>query len=173
MNNSTVTKANPGILILMGSESDWTIMKEARDLLKRFEIPVDAHIASAHRLPDRVRELSSTARDCGYKAIIAGAGAAAHLPGVIAAFSDLPVIGVPIAATPLQGTDSLYAIVQMPRGIPVATVAINGAANAAILALEMLSIDSGDVGTRARGSLKRFREEMRSKAQDQRLPLDC
>ena len=171
--NNTVTKENGGILILMGSESDWTIMKEARDLLKKFEIAVDAHVASAHRLPDRVRELASTARENGYKAIIAGAGAAAHLPGVVAAFSDLPVIGVPIAATPLQGTDSLYAIVQMPRGIPVATVAINGAANAAILALEMLSIDSGEMGSCARRSLERFRTEMRAKAQDQRLPMDC
>lgn len=169
---NTINNSNGGILILMGSESDWTIMKEARDLLKKFEIPVDAHIASAHRLPDRVRELATHARENGFKAIIAGAGAAAHLPGVVAAFSDLPVIGVPIAATPLQGTDSLYAIVQMPRGIPVATVAINGAANAAILALEMLSIDSGEMGTRAHKALKRFREEMRTKAQDQRLPLD-
>lgn len=155
----------------MGSESDWTVMKEAYEILKRFEIGVHAEIASAHRTPEKTKELAENARASGVRVVIAGAGAAAHLPGVVAAFTDLPVIGVPIAATPLAGTDALYAIVQMPKGIPVATVAINGAANAGILALEMLAIDSGTEGASAREKLKTYRAEMKSVALAKKLPL--
>ncbi len=159
------------VLIVMGSESDWTVMKEAYELLKRFEIGVRAEIASAHRTPEKTKELAEGARSAGIRVVIAGAGAAAHLPGVVAAFTDLPVIGVPINATPLAGTDALYAIVQMPKGIPVATVAINGAANAAILALEMLAIDQGPEGAAARETLRGYRREMRETALARKLPV--
>lgn len=159
------------VLIMMGSESDWTVMKDAYEMLKRFEIGVHAEIASAHRTPEKTKELAESARAKGIRVIIAGAGAAAHLPGVVAAFTDLPVIGVPIASTPLAGTDALYAIVQMPSGIPVATVAINGAKNAAILALEMLAIDSGPEGASAREKLKSYRTEMKQTALAKKLPI--
>ncbi len=146
-------------------------MKEAYETLRRFEIGVKAEIASAHRTPEKTKALSESARENGIRVIIAGAGAAAHLPGVVAAYTDLPVIGVPIASTPLAGTDALYAIVQMPKGIPVATVAINGAANAAILALEMLAIDSGPDGAMAREKLVTYRKEMRETALSKKLPI--
>jgi len=162
---------NPRVLILMGSESDWNVMKDAYETLKRFEVGVHAEVASAHRTPEKTKELAENARANGVRVIIAGAGAAAHLPGVIAAFTDLPVIGVPIDATPLAGTDALYAIVQMPKGIPVATVAINGAANAGILALEMLSIDQGPDGAQAREKLKAYRTEMKQAALARKLPI--
>ena len=159
------------VLILMGSESDWNIMKEAHELLKRFEIGVHSEVASAHRTPEKTKDLAETARAKGIRVIIAGAGAAAHLPGVVAAFSDLPVIGVPIASTPLAGTDALYAIVQMPKGIPVATVAINGAANAAILALQILATDSSSDGDFARAKLRTYRSEMKETALGKKLPI--
>jgi 5-(carboxyamino)imidazole ribonucleotide mutase len=159
------------VLILMGSESDWPIMKEAYEILKRFEIGVHAEVASAHRTPEKTKDLAENARANGIRVIIAGAGAAAHLPGVVAAFTDLPVIGVPIASTPLAGTDALYAIVQMPKGIPVATVAIGGAANAGILALEILSVDSGPDGASAREKLKAYRSEMKQTALAKKLPV--
>lgn len=169
MNSSFPIPENTDVLILMGSDSDWTLMKEAYDLLKKFGLGAHAEVASAHRTPEKTQILSATARERGVKVIIAGAGAAAHLPGVVAAFSDLPVIGVPISATPLAGTDALYAIVQMPKGIPVATVAINGAANAAILALEIISIDSGKAGAHARETLAKYRTEMKTTALSKKL----
>jgi 5-(carboxyamino)imidazole ribonucleotide mutase len=159
------------VLILMGSESDWSVMKDAYELLKRFEISVHAEVASAHRTPEKTKELAEKARANGTRVVIAGAGAAAHLPGVVAAFTDLPVIGVPIASTPLAGTDALYAIVQMPKGIPVATVAINGAANAALLALEILAVDSGPDGVAAYEKLKAYRTEMKNTALARKLPI--
>ena len=161
----------PPVLILMGSESDWNVMKEAYEFLKRFEVGVQAEIASAHRTPEKTKEIAESARSNGVRVVIAGAGAAAHLPGVVAAFTDLPVIGVPIDATPLRGADALYSIVQMPKGIPVATVSIGGAANAGILALEILSVDSGPDGAVAREKLKAYRSEMRAKALDRKLPV--
>ena len=170
MSNDLVP-AGTRVLILMGSDSDWTLMKEAHELLKKFDIGVHSEIASAHRTPEKTQALASTARANGIRVIIAGAGAAAHLPGVIAAFTDLPVIGVPIAATPLAGTDALYAIVQMPKGIPVATVAINGAANAAILALQIIAMDSGKEGDHAREKLVKYRQEMKSAALAKKLTL--
>jgi 5-(carboxyamino)imidazole ribonucleotide mutase len=162
---------NPKVLILMGSESDWAVMKEAYEILRRFEVGVHAEVASAHRTPEKTKELAENARSNGVKVLIAGAGAAAHLPGVIAAYTDLPVIGVPIASTPLAGTDALYAIVQMPKGIPVATVAINGATNAGILALEILSVDSGPDGALAREKLLAYRTEMKRSALEKKLPI--
>ncbi|HLR89609.1 MAG TPA: 5-(carboxyamino)imidazole ribonucleotide mutase [Balneolaceae bacterium] len=126
--------------IVMGSDSDWPTMKEAADLLAGFELPYEKRVVSAHRTPDLMAEYGKNARERGIEVIIAGAGGAAHLPGMLASYTTLPVIGVPIQTSALGGIDSLYSIVQMPNGIPVATVAIGKAANAALLALRILSI---------------------------------
>jgi 5-(carboxyamino)imidazole ribonucleotide mutase len=128
------------VAVLMGSASDKEKMAGAAEMLTRFGIEVDEQVLSAHRNPDAVAELARTARDRGYVAFICGAGMAAHLAGVVAAHTTLPVIGVPLSGGALNGVDALYATVQMPRGIPVASVAIDGSANAAILVVEMLSI---------------------------------
>lgn len=128
----------------MGSTSDWPVMKKAADFFESMEIPFEVNALSAHRTPDEVEKFAKKSVENGIKVIIAGAGMAAHLPGVIAAMSPLPVIGVPIKAS-LDGLDSLLAIVQMPPGIPVATVAINGALNAGILAAQMLATNDSDM----------------------------
>jgi 5-(carboxyamino)imidazole ribonucleotide mutase len=130
----------PIVGILMGSDSDFDIMKEAALLLDEFGIPYEISVISAHRTPGDLEAYASSAEERGLKAIIAGAGGAAHLPGVTAAMTPLPVIGVPIYSKKLSGQDSLYAIVQMPAGIPVATVGIDNARNAAILAVQMLAL---------------------------------
>lgn len=135
-------KKKPSVAVIMGSLSDWPTMKEAIDTLKSFNIPFIHHILSAHRTPDEMREFAINARKNGIKIIIAGAGGAAHLPGMTAAYTTLPVIGVPILSKSLQGVDSLLSIVQMPKGIPVATVAIGNASNAALLAIQILSIEN-------------------------------
>lgn len=128
------------VAVIMGSISDWPTMKEATEVLTSFGIPFEKHILSAHRMPDEMREFALNASSKGIKVIIAGAGGAAHLPGMTAAFTTLPVIGVPIISKSLQGIDSLLSIVQMPKGIPVATVAIGNAANAALLAVQILAL---------------------------------
>ncbi len=134
----------PAVGIIMGSDSDLTIMQEAVDVLEEFGVSYDVTVCSAHRLPKETADYALTAVERGVVVIIAGAGGAAHLPGVIAAYTILPVVGVPIKTSTLSGLDSLYSIVQMPKGIPVATVAINGSANAALLAIEMIAIkDAG------------------------------
>jgi 5-(carboxyamino)imidazole ribonucleotide mutase len=132
----------PLVAVLMGSKSDYEVLAAAVEILRALEIPYEARVLSAHRTPDQLIEYVSTARARGLRVIIAGAGGAAHLAGVIAAKTLLPVLGVPIAATPLNGLDSLLAIVQMPRGVPVGTLAIGkpGAANAALLAAEILAL---------------------------------
>lgn len=124
--------------IVVGSDSDLPVIQGAVEALQLFNIPYELEIASAHRLPDRVREYARTASDRGLKVIIAGAGAAAHLPGVIAAHTPLPVIGVPVAGGTLGGLDALLSIVQMPKGVPVATVALDGAFNAGVLAAQII-----------------------------------
>ena len=129
----------PKVSIIMGSTSDLDVMASAAKLLDEFEIPFEINALSAHRTPDEVETFAKGAKDRGIKVIIAGAGMAAHLPGVIAAMTPLPVIGVPINAS-LSGFDSILAILQMPPGIPVATVAVNGAMNAAILSVQMMAI---------------------------------
>jgi len=129
---------NPLIGIIMGSDSDLEIMKEASEILKQFEIEHEMKILSAHRTPKIAADYAETAHTKGIKVIIAGAGGAAHLAGVIAAFSPLPIIAVPIKSKSLEGLDSLLSMVQMPSGVPVATVAINGAKNAGILAAQIL-----------------------------------
>jgi len=126
--------------IIMGSDSDLPVMRDAADFLQELGIAYELTIVSAHRTPDRLYDYAKTARDRGLSAIIAGAGGSAHLPGMVASLTTLPVIGVPIQTKALGGVDSLYSIVQMPPGIPVATVAINGAKNAGILAASILSV---------------------------------
>jgi 5-(carboxyamino)imidazole ribonucleotide mutase len=134
-------KLKPIVAVIMGSITDWPTMKDACDALKSFGIPFEKKILSAHRTPDEMRAFAQNARANGIKLIIAGAGGAAHLPGMTASYTTLPVIGVPIVSKTLNGIDSLYSIVQMPRGIPVATVAIGNATNAALLAIQILSIE--------------------------------
>lgn len=129
----------PKVGIIMGSDSDLSVMKGASEILDQFQVPYEVKICSAHRLPKETAQYSETAIERGLEVIIAGAGGAAHLAGVLAASTVLPVIGVPIGGGALSGLDALYAIVQMPKGIPVATVAINGAANAALLAIEIMA----------------------------------
>ena len=128
------------VAVLMGSPSDAAKMAPARETLERFGIAVDERVLSAHRNPAEVTSLATGARDAGYVAFICGAGMAAHLAGVVAAHTTLPVVGVPLSGGALNGVDALYATVQMPKGIPVATVAIDGALNAALLVVEMLAI---------------------------------
>ncbi|XQW75429.1 5-(carboxyamino)imidazole ribonucleotide mutase [Gaoshiqia hydrogeniformans] len=148
----------PKVSIIMGSTSDLTVMEGAAKILDEFEIPFEINALSAHRTPEEVEKFAKGAKDRGIKVIIAGAGMAAHLPGVIAAMTPLPVIGVPIKAS-LDGWDSLLAIVQMPPGIPVATVAINGANNAGILAVQMLSLGDEKVMER----FIRFKDKLKEK----------
>ncbi len=128
------------VMIVMGSDSDFPIMEGCFKLLKQFGVEFEANVASAHRTPDRATKLAREAKDNGFKVIIAAAGLAAHLGGVLAANTTLPVIGVPVKGGALNGVDALYATVQMPTGIPVATVAIDGGTNAAILAIQMLAL---------------------------------
>jgi 5-(carboxyamino)imidazole ribonucleotide mutase len=140
----------PPVAIIMGSQSDWPTMKHAAETLDALEIGYDTLIISAHRTPDRMYEFATAARGNGYKTIIAGAGGAAHLPGMTAAITSLPVFGVPIQSKALSGQDSLLSIVQMPAGIPVGTLAIGqaGAVNAALLAVAVLSISDDAVARR-------------------------
>ncbi len=140
--------STPLVGILMGSVSDQNTMQKGADLLQELGIPYEMNVCSAHRNPDRTAEYAKSASSRGIKVLIAGAGLAAALPGVLAAHTHLPVIGVPIGAGPLQGQDALYAIVQMPPGIPVATVGIDNARNAAVLAAEVLALS--DDGIRER-----------------------
>ncbi len=133
------------VLIIMGSDSDLKVMSEAAKFLDEVKVSYDLTVVSAHRTPDRMYHYAKEAKDKGYKTIIAGAGGAAHLPGMVASLTSLPVIGVPIQSKTMSGTDSLYSIVQMPPGIPVATMAINGAKNAGILAARILGISQKNV----------------------------
>ena len=156
--------AKPLVGIVMGSRSDYAVMRAAVEILKEFGVPHEARVVSAHRTPDLLFEYAETAADRGLRAIIAGAGGAAHLPGMLAAKTVVPVLGVPVPATSLQGLDSLLSIVQMPKGIPVATLAIgaSGAANAALLAVAMLAA-AGDV------ELRRKLEDWRAARRDEVL----
>lgn len=137
--------------IIMGSDSDLPTMQPAADILAEFGIPFELTIVSAHRTPDRLYEYAKTAESRGLRVIIAGAGGAAHLPGMAAALSELPIIGVPVSATCMEGEDALLSIVQMPAGVPVATVAIDNATNAGILAAQMLSTGDATLREMVRG----------------------
>ena len=142
--------------IVMGSQSDMAVMEKAGEVLDRFEVPFEIEVMSAHRSPERVAEYAADAADRGLKVIIAGAGLAAHLPGVVAAHTFLPVIGVPLYGDALAGADALYSCVQMPPGVPVATVAIGGAKNAGVLAAQIIS--TGDEALRAK--LRDFKKQL-------------
>ncbi len=135
-------KGRPLVGIIMGSDSDLEVMREAAKALEEFDVPHELRIISAHRTPEGMAQYASTARERGLQVIIAGAGGAAHLPGMTASYTTLPVIGVPIPTQALSGVDSLYSIVQMPAGVPVATVAIGNGRNAGLLAVEILSLAS-------------------------------
>ena len=143
----TSKSKDPVVGVIMGSQSDWPVMKIACDLLDRFGIPYEARIVSAHRTPKRLTEYAESARARGLKVIIAGAGGAAHLPGMAAAMTPLPVLGVPIKSRTLNGVDSLLSIAQMPRGVPVGTLAIGdaGAANAALLTASILALNDAGI----------------------------
>ena len=155
MTDHTTEVATAQVGIIMGSDSDLRVMQAAADMLEQLDVPFEMTIVSAHRTPERMMKYAESARERGLKAIIAGAGGAAHLPGMVASMTILPVIGVPIAVTALQGQDSLLSIVQMPSGIPVATVAIDNAANAALLAAEILAVSDLLLA----GRLSAFRDE--------------
>jgi len=156
----------PVVSIVMGSDSDLEIMREAGKALEEFGIGYEMDITSAHRSPERTGEFARTAAQRGIRVIIAGAGGAAHLAGVIAAHTTLPVIGVPIPSTPLQGMDSLLATVQMPAGIPVATVAIGkpGATNAGILAAQILGVADSDVAKKLRAYKEKLAKGVEEKS---------
>jgi phosphoribosylaminoimidazole carboxylase PurE protein len=130
------------VAVIMGSDSDWPVMKQAVEILKEFEVDVEAKVVSAHRTPIDMIEFAKSAKENNFFIIIAGAGGAAHLPGMVASCTSVPVIGVPVKGSTLDGMDSLLSIVQMPRGVPVATVAINNSTNAALLALKILAISN-------------------------------
>lgn len=150
----------PSVGIVMGSKSDLEVMKTASTVLAQFGISCEMRVISAHRTPDIAAEYARSAAGRGMKAIIAGAGAAAHLAGAMAANTTLPVIGVPLASGALNGVDALYATVQMPTGVPVATVAINGSANAAILAAQIMAVSDRKLAAR----LAEYKEGIRAKA---------
>ena len=130
---------SPVVAVVMGSDSDWTVMSAAADVLKRFDIPHEVEVLSAHRTPEKMLAFGKSAVERGLKVIIAGAGGAAHLPGMLASVTPLPVVGVPVPLATLDGLDSLLSIVQMPAGVPVATVSIGGAFNAGLIAVKILA----------------------------------
>ena len=151
--------------IIMGSDSDLPVVQKAVDTLKSFGVPYEVHVFSAHRTPEEAKEFSSTAREKGFGAIIAAAGMAAHLAGAIAANTTIPVVGIPIKSGDLGGMDALLSTVQMPSGIPVATVAINGAVNAALLCIQMLSIEEKDLADKLNNKRKEDAKKVLEKNQ--------
>ncbi len=158
----------PLVGVVMGSSSDWDTMQHACEMLTRFGVPFEYRVLSAHRMPDDMFAYAQSARERGLLILIAGAGGAAHLPGMLAAKTNLPVLGVPVATRHLGGQDSLYSIVQMPKGVPVATFAIGaaGAANAGLFAARMLAMTDPAIAT----ALDQFRDEERERARHMELP---
>jgi phosphoribosylaminoimidazole carboxylase PurE protein len=157
------TKIAPQVIIVMGSDSDLPVMKQAAEALDKFGIPYEMKIISAHRTPAEAAALSQTARKRGVRIIIAGAGMAAHLAGAMAAQTELPIIGVPLAGGSLQGQDALLATVQMPKGVPVATVAIGGAFNAGLLAVQMLGIGDSKLLDKFKAYKAKMRKDVLAK----------
>ena len=151
------------VAIIMGSDSDWPVMEEAAKALDSFGISYTADVVSAHRMPEEMVEFAKNAATKGYKVIIAGAGGAAHLPGMVASLTTLPVIGVPVSLKNLEGMDSLLSIVQMPAGIPVATVGIDNAKNAGILAARIIGSSDANVAKKVEAQLADIREEAKAK----------
>jgi len=158
----------PIVGIIMGSDSDLPIMQDAAKLLDEFQIPYEITIVSAHRTPDRMRDYAKNAEEKGIKVIIAGAGGSAHLPGMTAAHTHLPVIGIPIKTKTMEGLDSVLSIVQMPPGVPVATVAINGTKNAALLAVSILATFDDAISQR----LKQYRNKMEKEVLEKAIELE-
>ncbi len=163
-----MSETKPVVGVVMGSSSDWDVMQHAVAMLKEFGVPHEASVVSAHRMPDQMFEYAKSARSRGLRAIIAGAGGAAHLPGMIASQTIVPVLGVPVPSKYLRGEDSLLSIVQMPKGIPVATFAIGeaGAANAALSAIAMLAADDAALADK----LLNFRAQQTKAAMAMTLP---
>ena len=156
------TSSGPLVGVVMGSDSDWPVMKAAVEACEEFDVAAEADVVSAHRMPEEMLDYGKRAAERGLRVLIAGAGGAAHLPGMLAAVTPLPVIGVPVPLKTLDGLDSLLSIVQMPAGVPVATVAIGNARNAGLLAVRILA--SGDPDLQQR--LRAFQEELRATAQE-------
>jgi 5-(carboxyamino)imidazole ribonucleotide mutase len=161
-------KTSPLVGIIMGSKSDWETMSEAAAVLERFGVPHECRVVSAHRTPDEMRDYAIAAEGRGLRVLIAGAGGAAHLPGMVAAHTTLPVLGVPVQSKALSGLDSLLSIVQMPAGVPVATVAIGkaGATNAALFSVSILALSQPELAER----LKQFRREQSDRVRGETLP---
>ena len=159
---------DPIVGVVMGSQSDWDVMQHTANVLRDFGVAFEHKVVSAHRTPDAMFEYAESARDRGLKCIIAGAGGAAHLPGMIASKTTIPVLGVPVPSKHLAGQDSLYSIVQMPKGIPVATFAIGeaGAANAALFAVSLLANDDASLATK----LSEYRERLKEQVTAMQLP---
>jgi 5-(carboxyamino)imidazole ribonucleotide mutase len=159
---------SPLVAVIMGSTSDWETMRHAIEVLERFEVPYEKHVVSAHRTPAWMAEFAEAAEGRGLEVIIAGAGGAAHLPGMTAAHTVLPVLGVPVQSAALNGLDSLLSIVQMPGGVPVGTLAIGkaGATNAGLLATAILATSRPDL----RRALRAFRDEQTARVREDRLP---
>ena len=151
------------VAIIMGSDSDWPVMEEAAKVLDAFAISYTAEVLSAHRMPLEMVEFAQAAKSNGFKVIIAGAGGAAHLPGMVASLTTLPVIGVPVPLKNLDGMDSLLSIVQMPAGIPVATVGVGNAKNAGLLAARILGISDEKISSKVGNALKEINEEAKTK----------
>ncbi|MBX2987029.1 MAG: 5-(carboxyamino)imidazole ribonucleotide mutase [Bdellovibrionaceae bacterium] len=161
------------VAVIMGSETDLKVMRAAADVLRDFKIPHDVKIVSAHRTPEDMVDFAKSAREKGYGVIIAGAGGAAHLPGMVASLTTLPVIGVPVTVTKLQGLDALLSIVQMPKGVPVATVAVDNAANAGLLAARILGVDHERLQARLEQDRKKQKarvKEMNRRVRSSRRP---
>lgn len=152
----------PKVAVIMGSDSDFPVLKGCINLLKEFGVTCEVSVISAHRTPDKAAQYAREAENNGIDVIIAAAGKAAHLPGVLAAYTTLPVIGIPIKSSTLDGLDSLLSIVQMPTGIPVATVAVDGAENGALLAVQILSVAYGDL----RGKMKKYKAKLAKKVEE-------
>ena len=151
------------VAVIMGSDSDLPVVEKAVDVLKEYGVPLEVHVYSAHRTPEEARAFALSARENGFGAMICAAGMAAHLAGAFAANTTLPVIGIPIAGSRLDGMDALLSTVQMPTGLPVATVAINGAANAALLAIQMLAITDADLAAKLDDARVKGREKVLEK----------
>lgn len=161
--------SKPLVGIIMGSDSDLPVMQDAADILSELGVSFEMTIVSAHRTPERLFEYSKTAVERGLKVIIAGAGGAAHLPGMVASLSPLPIIGVPVKTSTMSGQDSLLSIVQMPGGVPVATVAINGAKNAGILAAQILGTSMPDV----QGKVVEYKENIRAEVEGKATKMEA
>ena len=154
------------VAVIMGSDSDWRVMKKAKEILSTFGVEVHAQVVSAHRTPQDLAPFAKKAEESGIQVIIAGAGGAAHLPGMMASFTHLPVIGVPIQSTPLQGMDALLSIAQMPEGIPVACMAIENAGNAALFALRILATSDAQLAKKLVDYREQLAEASRKKTEN-------